>query len=71
MGQIESRHVPIFHTLETIERINKHIAFHQSGENPDEMAIEQWQRIRADLQRQLREMLSALDALPPLTEAAA
>ncbi|MCY7327737.1 MAG: hypothetical protein LH618_04235 [Saprospiraceae bacterium] len=64
MGQIESRHIPIFHTLETIERINKHIAFYQNFEQPDKMAVEQWQRIRADLQRQLGEMLAALDALP-------
>ncbi len=63
MGQIESRHVPIFHTLETIERINQHIALHESADKPDRMAIEQW--------HQLREMLSALDALPPISEGAA
>ena len=68
MGQIASRYVPIFHTLETIERINRHLALHENAEKPDIMAIEQWLRIRADLQRQLHEMLFDLNALPPLAE---
>jgi len=70
-AQLKTHHVPIFHTLETIETINEHIDFHQKFDEPDLFAIRQWQRLRLDLQRQLHEMLAALDALPPITEATA
>lgn len=53
--------IQIFHTLEKIKRINKHIAFHKSAESPDEFAIEQWEDIRNDLVRQLQELLAEID----------
>jgi hypothetical protein len=58
--------IQIFHTLEKIKRINKHIHLHQNADEPDDFAIEQWQEIRNDLTRQLQEMLAKLQVTFPV-----
>ncbi len=63
-------HIEIFHTLEKIERINRHIAFHKSAEQPDLFAIEQWQEIKHDLMEQLQDLLAELDVPMQLAMAA-
>ncbi len=63
------REIEIFHTIEKIKEINKAVIFHQKFEEPDHFAIRQWQKVKIELQSQLREMLFALDALPLLIEA--
>ncbi len=51
---------PIIHTIKTLARIGESIQFHQNRPIPDELAIEQWQEVHADLTRQLVEMLAEL-----------
>ncbi len=49
---------PIVHTIKTLARIGEHIKFHQSYPEPDDISIGEWQEVRADLTRQLVEMLA-------------
>lgn len=55
------RHIEIFHTLEKIERLNKAIHFHQVMENKDDLAIEQYQELKAQLTQQLLKLLNGMD----------
>jgi CheY-specific phosphatase CheX len=50
--------VSIVHTIKTLIRIEGSIKKHQSYNNPDKMAIEQWQEVHADLTKQLVTMLA-------------
>ena len=59
----EERQIEIFHTLEKIERMNKTIQFHQVQETQDKTAISQYQSVRQDLIRQLRDLLSKWDVM--------
>ncbi len=54
-------YIEVLSTLEQIERMNKAIAFHQSFETPDQLAIEQYQYLKNDFTRQLVELLKQLN----------
>ena len=64
----EERQIEIFHTLEKIERMNKAIQFHQVQENQDKTAISQYQSVKQDLIRQLREILWIANNVLTLSE---
>lgn len=66
----DARHIEIFHTLEKIERLNRAIHVHQEVQaDTDYLAIEQYERVKAQLVRQLLQLLNDMDV--HLTEAAA
>jgi hypothetical protein len=57
----DARHIEIFHTLEKIERINKAILFHKAIEKEvDELAIEQYSRLKEELTEQLIQLLEEM-----------
>ena len=51
----------IAHTVQTIQRTNALIDLHQQADDSDSFAIQQYERIRADLIRQLNDMLAQVD----------
>ena len=57
----DSTQIEIFHTLEKIERMNKSIAFHKTMKSPDQLAIEQYVRLKAQLTQQLLQLLANMD----------
>jgi hypothetical protein len=57
----DSRQIEIFHTLEKIERMNKAILFHKATQNPDSLALEQYEAMKAQLTQQLLGLLEQLD----------
>jgi hypothetical protein len=57
----DSIQIEIFHTLEKIERMNKAIAYHKAMNNPDLLAVEQYESLKEHLTRQLLQLLSNLD----------
>jgi hypothetical protein len=57
----DQKYIIILNTIETIQRINKSIAFHQTAPDPNKLAIEQWVEIKADLLRQLEELFAEID----------
>ncbi|MFN0033751.1 MAG: hypothetical protein ACKVUS_01705 [Saprospiraceae bacterium] len=69
--QITDLPIPVVATLEKIERVNASIARHKNAPMPDVFAIEQWQEVKNDLVRQLKELLSeCMDVEFPLATAA-
>lgn len=58
----DARYIEIFHTLEKIERLNKAIHFHKAmEEDVDELAIEQYSRMKAQLTEQFLQLLEEMD----------
>ncbi len=58
----DARFIEIFHTLEKIEKMNKAILFHKSiEEETNELAIEQYSRVKAELTEQLLKLLNDMD----------
>ena len=58
----DTRYIEIFNILEKIERLNKAIHFHRAiEEDVDELAIEQYGRIKAQLTEQLLQLLEEMD----------
>jgi hypothetical protein len=55
--------------LDLIARANKMITFHQSFENPDFNAIDNYKRLKDDFVRQLVELLKELQIEIPLQAA--
>lgn len=55
------RQIEIFHTLEKIERMNHAILFHKATQNPDLLAIEQYQEMKDKLVQQLLVLLAEMD----------
>ena len=54
--------IEIIHTLEKIEEMNKAILFHQAiEEEKDDLAIEQYVRIKAELTEQLLQLFDEMD----------
>lgn len=57
----DDRFIEIFHTLEKIEKMNKAIQFHRAiEEETDELAIEQYSRVKAELTEQLLKLLNEI-----------
>lgn len=57
----DKRQIEIFHTLEKIERMNKAIAFHKAMENPDKLALEQYEQLKKELTKQLLSLFKDMD----------
>ena len=58
----DARHIEIIHTLEKIERLNGDIHFHKAKEEKvDDLAIEQYERMKAQLTEQLIGLLAGFD----------
>jgi len=55
------RQIEIFHTLEKIERMNHAILFHKATQNPDQLAIEQYQDMKNKMVQQLLALLAEMD----------
>jgi hypothetical protein len=55
----DERLISFLSILEKIERMNKAIGFHQSMENPDMLAIAQYEKMKQDLINSLFELLFA------------
>lgn len=53
--------IEIFHTLEKIERMNHAMLFHKAAQNPDKLAIEQYEEMKNKLVNQLLELLAKMD----------
>lgn len=54
--------IEIFHTLEKIEAMNKAILFHQAVEEErDDLAIEQYAHVKAELTEQLLQLFDEMD----------
>lgn len=51
----------IAHTVHTLQRTNAMINLHQQADASDPFAVQQYERIRADLIRQLNDMLIQVD----------
>lgn len=55
----DARHIEIFHTLGKLERLNGVIHFHKAMEEKvDDLAIEQYERMKAQLTEQLIGLLA-------------
>lgn len=58
----DAKQIEIFHTLEKIERLNGAIHFHKAMEEKvDDLAIEQYERMKAQLTEQLISLLEGMD----------
>ena len=58
----DAKLIEIFHTLEKIEKMNKAILFHKAVEGEkDELAVEQYTRIKSELTEQLVQLLDDMD----------
>ena len=58
----DARHIEIFHTLGKLERLNGVIHFHKAMEEKvDDLAIEQYERMKAQLTEQLIGLLAGFD----------
>jgi len=53
-----SQYIEIITTLEMIERANNAVKFHNQIQNPDILAIKQYQKLKTDYLKQLSELLS-------------
>lgn len=61
MKPFEATQHEIQHTIEMIGRMNASIARHKAQEEPDQLAIEQYQSVKKSLVSQLLELLSEMD----------
>ncbi len=55
------REIEILETIKQIRETNQHIAFHLSFEQADHFAIKQLKEFKADLFRQLEELLADME----------
>ena len=53
--------IEILETIKKIRETNQHIAFHLSFEHADHFAIKQLKEFKADLLRQLEELLADME----------
>jgi hypothetical protein len=53
----DERQISFLSILEKIESMNKAIGFHKNLENPDLLAIEQYEKVKQDLINNLLELL--------------
>jgi len=57
----DERYIQIVQTLEKVERLNRAIEFHEQQEEVDQLAVEQYRTVKAQLTEQLIDILRSLN----------
>jgi len=57
----DERYIQIVQTLEKVERLNRAIDFHEQQEEVDQLAVEQYRTVKAQLTEQLIDILRSLN----------
>lgn len=60
----DGKHITIITTIETIERLSKAISFHEIQSQPDLLTMSEYTRLRNNLKKQLKDLLSDVQAYP-------
>ena len=58
------KHIIIITTIETIERLSKAISFHETQSEPDLLAVNEYKRLRNNIKKQLKDLLSEIEVYP-------
>ena len=72
MEAVESKNIilEITSTLEEIQKVNELMCFHQSFDEPDDHALQNFVRLRSDFLRQLDDLMKELNLEVKWREAA-